>query len=253
MCEAEQVMNHLLAIGYSPWSEKARWALDHHRIDYQEEAYTPLLGELALRARLGQWSGRISVPTLLVEDRSIADSYNIANYAEENTQGAALLFPEANRAEIALWNERSERVLAAGRTLISSRVLANEAAKREALPAMPALVKRFLYKPLAAIGGEYLSRKYQYRESLDSERLSCDEIFTQLAGALEGGDYLVGNSFTYADLAMAVGLQIVQPVVDGYIRLGPATRVAWTDEALLASFPGLIAWRDRIYSRHRSN
>jgi glutathione S-transferase len=37
-------MIELVAVPYSPWSEKARWALDHHALPYRETAYQPLIG-----------------------------------------------------------------------------------------------------------------------------------------------------------------------------------------------------------------
>ena len=49
----------------------------------------------------------------------------------------------------------------------------------------------------------------------------------------------------------ATMLQGVQPVADEYIRLGPATRSVWTQPALAAEFPELLAWRDALYRQHR--
>jgi glutathione S-transferase len=42
-------MRKLVALHYSPWSEKARWALDHHGVAYRYEEYKILLGEPKLR------------------------------------------------------------------------------------------------------------------------------------------------------------------------------------------------------------
>ena len=35
----------LIGLHCSPWSIRARWVLDHHRIEYVWEEYTPMLGE----------------------------------------------------------------------------------------------------------------------------------------------------------------------------------------------------------------
>ena len=43
----------------------------------------------------------------------------------------------------------------------------------------------------------------------------------------------------------------VSPVADRYVPLGPATRAAWTQPELVAANADLIAWRDRLYERHR--
>ena len=41
----------LYGVGYSPWTERARWALDHHRIAYRYREHLPMLGEPMLRRR----------------------------------------------------------------------------------------------------------------------------------------------------------------------------------------------------------
>ena len=40
-----RLMVDLYSLVYSPWSEKARWALDHHRIAYRRVRYEPVIGE----------------------------------------------------------------------------------------------------------------------------------------------------------------------------------------------------------------
>ena len=56
--------SQLLLIGesFSPWTKKARWALEQcdHSYDYKE--YTPALSEPALRLRLRKLKGTVSVP-----------------------------------------------------------------------------------------------------------------------------------------------------------------------------------------------
>jgi glutathione S-transferase len=48
-------MNELLALPYSPWSEKARWALDVRGVPYRYRHYQPLLGELGVRRTLRKY------------------------------------------------------------------------------------------------------------------------------------------------------------------------------------------------------
>jgi hypothetical protein len=62
-------MLELTAIAFSPWSEKARWALDHHRCDYRELAYEPIVGEYVLRWQMRRPFGRLTVPVLRDGDR----------------------------------------------------------------------------------------------------------------------------------------------------------------------------------------
>ena len=66
-----------------------------------------------------------------------------------------------------------------------------------------------------------------------------------------GAHYLVGGQFSYADICMASALQCVRPVTDEYIKLGPATRKAWTDEGLADKYASLLGWRDQLYQERR--
>ncbi len=36
----------LIGLHYSPWTEKARWALDRQRVPYAFEEHLPMLGEM---------------------------------------------------------------------------------------------------------------------------------------------------------------------------------------------------------------
>src|SRR4051812_21189698 len=109
-------MIELTALPFSPWSEKARWALDHHRIDYQYHEHIPLLGEIRLRILMRKPRGRVTVPVLHDGDAWITDSFEIARYADRIGRGARL-FPDDKLPEITEWNLRSEAALGAGRAL----------------------------------------------------------------------------------------------------------------------------------------
>ena len=84
----------LFALAYSPCSEKARCALDHHRLPYEQIAFVPLLGTLGLKLVSGRLFGRTSVPTLLDDDgKAYIDSLGIARHADGIGQGT-ILFPD---------------------------------------------------------------------------------------------------------------------------------------------------------------
>jgi glutathione S-transferase len=153
------------------------------------------------------------------------------------------------------WNEHSEKALASGRALVSMRVLEDPAAKCEALPpAIPSSIHR-LMTPLANVAVSYLRNKYQYgggASAAEAHRQSYQQVLESLAAALaDGRRFLLGDRFSYADVCMAVSLQCVRPVTDEFIKLGPATRAAWTDEELARRFPALLDWRDQIYESQR--
>ena len=72
----------------------------------------------------------------------------------------------------------------------------------------------------------------------------------RLRDALKSSRYLLGT-FSYADIVMATTLQGISPVGNGYIKLGPATRRAWTRPVLERDYADLVRWRDNLYAEHR--
>ncbi len=245
-------MIELLAISYSPWSEKARWALDHHGVQYTEVEYAPLIGEPALRKRLGKWRGPISVPLLLKADGSISDSFAIARYAEDIGSHPTSLFPAGHAEAITEWNQHSEEALFAGRALVTIRTMEDPIARAEAMPRMSPALSKALRLPFTAFGAAYLRHKYKYGKSPTPHRAALSKSLCALRDTLaDGRPYLIGETFSYADLAMATALQCVRPVTDEFIKLRPATRGVWTDEAFASEFAPLLEWRDRIYQDHR--
>ncbi len=110
-------MTELMGISFSPWSEKARWALDVRRVPYNYRPYQPLLGEPALRWKLGRLTGRVTVPVLTTDDGSVlGDSAEIARWADQHGEGPRL-FPSEHEAKIAHFIDLSERGLSAWRAL----------------------------------------------------------------------------------------------------------------------------------------
>ncbi len=240
-----------IALPYSPWSEKARWALDHHRIPYEEIEHIPMLGAPWLRARLRRPVGHITVPALWTPETVVRDSLAIARYAESRGQGEAL-FPDGMDDAIDTWNSRGETLLDAGRALLLQRVPQSKAALEEALPAiLPAPVRPHL-RFVARTGVRFLQAKYEARRrDPDAERTRIREQLCALRDVLTGERGYILGRFTYADVAMAVALQVVRPVANRWIRLGEATREAWEDGMLAGEFGDLLAWRDKVYEGHR--
>ena len=76
-------MHTLIWLPYSPWSIKARWALEHHGIPHSPLLYVPMVGEPLLRLRTGKLFEKATVPTLLGEGFTLTDSWDIAQLAEK--------------------------------------------------------------------------------------------------------------------------------------------------------------------------
>ncbi len=238
---------HLFGLWFSPWSLKARWALDHHRVPYRWHEYLPLVGAPVLRLRARRWTGRLTVPIFSDDSGTYTDSFDIARRAEAIGDGAKL-FPDLEA--VRTWNEQAESLSVAGRALTTPRVTADAEARRENVPpAIPAAL-RGLALPLVDVGEALLSRKYRLREtSAEEAEARMAAVLADARAALATAPYLLGT-FSYADVALAMALQFVQPVDGDYVPLGPGSRRAWTNQRLAAEFRDVLEWRDGVFAAH---
>lgn len=241
-------MRTLYTLPYSPWSEKARWALDHHGLAYRDVKFLPVLGVPALRLRVG-FGKKLSIPTLLEDDgSSYIDSFVIAQHAEATGQGARL-FSEAQLDAIAAWNEKSETLISLGRELFMVRLNEDKEAQLET---MPKLLQVFRGLSIA-IANSYIRNKYGLNGNPREEQLALVKSgFDELRAALGGKDYLLGGAFSYADVAMAAALQFFAPLDVRWRPLGPGLVRITTVPEVVSEYADLVAWRDRMYERHRA-
>lgn len=208
-----------------------------------------MLGEPLLRVWMRRPFDKVTVPLLLAEEARLADSSAIARWAEQRGSGEPL-FPRDRQADIVRLNALGDRLLSAGRGRVTPRIMRSEAARMEAVP--PPL--RRLGKVaslLAAQGAGYVMHKYATQTRTEAEHLEVMRAaLEEMRVAISGGRHVL-DTFTYADIALAVALQCVKPVADRHWRLGPATRQAWTEPELAEAFADLLQWRDAIYDAHR--
>ncbi|MCY1078562.1 glutathione S-transferase family protein [Archangium lansingense] len=242
-------MQTLVGLGYSGWTEKARWAMDHHRLAYQYREHIPLLGELRLR-RHAPPGGRGSVPLLVEDSGATMGSYAIAQRAEREGQGAPL-FPAASLPEIEQWEQRSDAILRVGRAYMVQRLMEFPDAQVESLPPFIPTWARGSMKPMARMAASFLASKHEAAADPEAALLATVVPgLEQLRAALQGRRFLTGT-FSYADITMAVTLQFIRPVAEDFIPLGPGRRKAWSHPALAERFADLLRWREQLYAEHR--
>lgn len=244
-------MPELLGLPYSPWSEKARWALEARGITFEKKLYQPLLGELGLRKKLGKWSGIVTVPVLTDDDgRVIPDSADIARWADQRG-GGPVMFPAG--ADVERFIALSDRGLAAGRALSLMRLLDDEEGIMEMVPRT--LRKVPGARALAKAGVARTLRKYRGMRDQEAARAALAAVLDEVRAALDrapassGVKTLLGQ-FTFADVAVAQVIAFVEPPAFG-LKLGEATRRSFCDDVLRARFADLVAWRDALYDAHR--
>jgi glutathione S-transferase len=241
----------LISLGVSPWTERAKWSLDHHGLPYRVVDHFPVLGERRLRRIVGPDKPKATVPVLVDGDRVLSESWDIALYADGKGSGARLIPPEHEPA-IRKWTALADETMQSGRALVIASLLADPAALDEAGPPAVPRWARPLLRPVARGLTRAFAKKYELRLGDEAPqtrvmRAALDEL---RAGLASGAGFLLGT-FTYADIAMATLLQGVAPVDDRFIRLGPATRRVWTRAALAAEYADLVAWRDALYDKKR--
>lgn len=245
-------MRRLIGVPFSPWTEKARWALDHHKLGYTFRKYQPLIDEPWLRMTTRNFTRRpATVPVLLDDGRIFPDSLSIAKHADRGGGGPSL-FPDVAQSEIDGFHEKGEVALGAGRALFFSRLATDEAALLDYVPRAVPEGARPLLRPLARSGVVYLRAKYGIDEAMAAKAYDAlDSALSSLREALAGRNHLVGE-LSYADIAMAVVFQFVKPVDNRYIRLGAASRACWAEPDLARKYADLLDWRDELYAKHRA-
>jgi glutathione S-transferase len=286
---AGSAMTELLGLPYSPWTEKARFALAARRIPHVFRRYEPLLGEPALRSKLRRLTGPVTVPVLTTDEgRILADSLEIARWADGRGEGPRL-FPPEHEVAVLRFVALSERALASGRALSLQRLLADDEALLEMVPASIRRAAPALGTRAAALGIARTIRKYGAdRDSREAHRrrlvAALDEIRAALAKAptLNGSVHDGGSApkppvhdggsagsadsagsapkppatllgrFTFADIAMAQVLVSVEPPPSGLV-LGRASRRAFVDPDLREPYADLCAWRDALYRAYRAS
>lgn len=127
----------LVSLPVSPYSERARWALDHHKLSYSIIVHEPFIGEGKLRRLATTPKGqRATAPVLIDGDAVIGDSTLIARHADTIGTGTPL-FPVGHDADIERIVALSTTLSNASRHLVSAGMLRTPRALDETLP--PAL------------------------------------------------------------------------------------------------------------------
>ncbi|KAK9903239.1 hypothetical protein WJX75_000529 [Coccomyxa subellipsoidea] len=244
----------LVSLPGSAWSLKARWALKHHDIKYKTTAYTPVFGAWWLRFRSGKWSGRITTPVLFTpKDGVLFESLDIAQWADDHSCAltALPLFPADKLGDVSRWNAAADTALHYARSRVFA-ALKNDKAMR--MSRLPPFIKSL--GPLADLFGVWYLNQFSSKYDDLSSAASLEKtkvVLRDLQKAIKANSgYVLGN-FTYADITMAVAIQVIEPVGPPFSKLPDAARAALTHQELKAEFGDLLTWRDQIFKKHFPN
>jgi glutathione S-transferase len=235
----------------SHYNEKARWALDYKGVAHVRRAVTPGLQELtARRLRAGR-----TVPVLEMNGRAIGDSTKIIEAIEQRWLEPPLYptDPKERSRALELEDYFDEQCGHDAR-----RVLFNDnLAQPETFLAMFYGVDRPRIGPLERLTplfSRLVKWRFQIRpETVEESREKVLAAFDKVEADVGPSGYLVGESFTVADLTAAsiLGLIVVPPEFP-YIKVHPDERTAefrrFRDS--LKERPG-FKWVEDMYARHR--
>lgn len=242
----------LFSLHVSPWSERARWALDHHGLAYRLVEHTPILGERRLRRLVGPDKPRATVPVLVAGDRVLTESWDIARFADVHGSGSALV-PFEHEAAIRAWVDLADEASTRGRALITAATLANGPALDAQLPAQVPSWLRPALRPVTRSIGRSFARKYALDlDDAEGPLAAVRAALDRLRAGLAASSPFLQGAFSYADIAMASLVQGVSPVADRFWKIARATRGAWTHAKLAAEYADVITWRDGLYEAKRA-
>jgi glutathione S-transferase len=235
----------LYSIHHSPWSERARFALLHHKVDFREREHVPMIGEIPLRIRAGKWSGKLSVPLLIDDAESVQGSLAIAQHIDSYGKNTPLV-PKEKSAEISAFFDEIEEAMHAARERFTHALRSDAEAQRESAPGFLRAIG--MAGPAVWLGSRFIVSKYDANVGSVYDRIHRG--LSAVRNAVGKKDY-VFDSFSFADIIGASAVQTVHPFDNKYLSIPPGTKRLWSHEELSQEFADVIAWRDRIYEKHR--
>lgn len=246
-------MLELYQFELSQYSEKVRLILDYKQLEYRKIEVTPGMGQIELL----QKSGSRQVPVLKDEGTYIADSTEIALYLDRKYPERPILpqDPLAKGQCLLIEEWADESIGLKGRKALIGALNQNQNFRTSILPReTPDLIKTFV----GAIPGEILDVLVTGvglgGDAVKTAKKTLQRDLEALCLMLENRSYLVGNTPTLADLAVA-GVSMLLKFPEGdYLDIPEALKGKGIPGlADNIAFEPFFAWRDRLYADFRSS
>jgi glutathione S-transferase len=241
-------------IAVSHYSEKARWALDHKRIPHKRRAVT--IPGLHIPASIWLTRGASQTfPVLEIDGRRIGDSTEIVAALEQRSPQRPLYpeDPEQRRRALELEDFFDEE-LGPHIRLLAFHELGKDRERFDAV------IQRTTPGPVARLGSGAVTYARTYtglrfgvgdEEAAETAREKIVAALDRLDAELDSGDYLVGDSFTVADLtAASLFYPLVLPAQGPLPENEPLPEGLAAFRAPLEERPG-YRWIETTYERHR--
>ncbi len=235
---------------FSHFNEKARWALAYKNVAHVKETYLPGPHMGAIK----KLSGQTATPLLEIDSEIIAGTSAIIDRLEQDYPEPQLYpsDPDQRIAALAVQTEFDKTVGPAVRTVIFS-VLVNEGSYLcRMFAGSKSLPKRLAYRatfPLArgliAKGNGVTPENVPVCH--ETTRNTLDQVAEQVAGT----GYMVGDTFSVADLTAASLLAPIASVAHPDMKRPEPLPPAMQELVDQFSAHPTIAWVNGIYAKHR--
>jgi glutathione S-transferase len=239
-------------IPLSHFNEKVRWALDHKRIAHRRR----VLGANYL-FRAWRATGQGKLPVLWLDERPIADSTRIIAALEKRFPDPPLYPPDtvARERALALEDDLDETLGPAVRAAIVTPLFRNDpdVALRVLTTGMPDEAYKTLRPALKVFPLFYRFRHKISEADLEKDRAAVVAALDRIERQRQGRAYLVGDTFTVADLTAAALMgPVLQPPEIQYPLRVELPGYLQDYRATLLRHPA-TQWGAGIYRAHRGH
>ena len=231
---------------FSNYNEKARWALDFKGIRHRRRSLLPG-GPKAMAFSRGDGT----LPVLDLDGRRIADSTEIVEALEARQPDPPLYPAEPEQRQRALELEAffTDEIGHDVRRVIFWELRDNRPLMAEILGTDQGRAGRAQIRAMVPVAWQYVVRRYGFdQESYERSCSAVIDALDRIEAERQGGPFLVGESFSVADLTAAALLYpIAQPPEFQYDLPDPPAS-GYLDST--RDHPGR-AWIAEIWRRHR--
>ncbi len=234
----------------SHFSEKARWALDFHGLDYTERRLVPGPHIVAIRSI----APRTTVPTLEHDGTVVQGSSAILDYLEQRLGATRLAVPPAQAKRAAEIESDADRAFGLGTQRIFYATLLDH--RREIVDMWtqdgPWWSRAYLAVAFPVVA-HLVRRTYKIRpDAVERAKDLFRRTMDTTDRALAGGPYLLGDTLSRADVTVASLLAPLCTPPEHLVRwpaINPPEHAAFVDE-----FRGRPTWELvlRMYREHRA-